>query len=627
MATPEQTASFAHQIVRDFLRKKGYNGALVAFDKDRKAADKVARQRVRAQQLARQNAKEEARTQGREYVEEKFAHGEARLPATDSWYDMSHALDIPDMHRFHVDRSGGRDDPLLEVFVRFLVAVRRGGDEAPAASSPLPGRPGRGDLGQGRRRKRATRPLQPVEEARAAMRALGKPNFMGSPDGLDGLEGLGGGGLSAKQARRAQKQRARDRAAKAAAAKSGVSGRGGFVKASVTDIKKRMDSSVRRQRDAEARAAAAQGAALTPGGRRRKKRGQLSASRSADALDFNEFQQRFAASFTEDGGLGDGPFPKSKESWIPFASRLDMIRRDLTVAKANIQQCAVHEEALARNQPRTTELARAKAKSQYGQKRQLFCCLCEAPFELINLPFSISYKAVLDLRRSRGWKKKPGKGVRDGRAVPACYKRAKEAALSGGSPGRGPQLGPDDDPSDKMAAVPRCYDQVRVCKMCAQWFEDAASYRPTAEEKSARIEDAAAEGHHMSDHMHMHRHGSGGGGSRVNVQVTVAGDGQNYPRKGATVTVHYTGYLNNGHEFDSTRRRGKPFTFKLGAEQVFKGLEEGVAQLSKGETATMEIPPDKAFGKDKGFPGIPETKKTLVYEVELLDFVGRGKHR
>ena len=105
----------------------------------------------------------------------------------------------------------------------------------------------------------------------------------------------------------------------------------------------------------------------------------------------------------------------------------------------------------------------------------------------------------------------------------------------------------------------------------------------------------------------------------MNVQVTVAGDGQNYPRKGATVTVHYTGYLNNGLEFDSTRRRGKPFTFKLGAEQVFKGLEEGIAQLSKGETATMEIPAEKAFGK-KGFPGIMETRNTIIYEVELLDF-------
>ena len=221
------------------------------------------------------------------------------------------------------------------------------------------------------------------------------------------------------------------------------------------------------------------------------------AGRSADALDFNEFQQRFAASFNDEGGLGDGPFPKSKESWIPFASRMDMIRRDLKVAKTNIDQCAVHEEALARNQPRTTELDRAKAKAQYGQKKQLFCALCEQPFELINLPFSISYKAVLDLRKSRGWKKPPGRTVRDGKAVPACYKRAKEQALLHGSPGR-PQLGPDDDPSDKMAAVPRCYDQVRACRMCSQWFEDADGYRPT-EGKQGLLEDEETPTHHMSD--------------------------------------------------------------------------------------------------------------------------------
>ena len=53
-------------------------------------------------------------------------------------------------------------------------------------------------------------------------------------------------------------------------------------------------------------------------------------------------------------------------------------------------------------------------------------------------------------------------------------------------------------------------------------------------------------------------------------------------------------------------------------------LEEGVAQLSKGETATMEIPAEKAFGK-KGFPGIMETRNTIIYEVELLDFVGRHR--
>lgn len=57
-------------------------------------------------------------------------------------------------------------------------------------------------------------------------------------------------------------------------------------------------------------------------------------------------------------------------------------------------------------------------------------------------------------------------------------------------------------------------------------------------------------------------------GGEVRVEIFAAGDGINYPRKGQTVTVHYTGFLPDGSQFDSSRERGKPFKFKLGAEQV-----------------------------------------------------------
>ena len=52
------------------------------------------------------------------------------------------------------------------------------------------------------------------------------------------------------------------------------------------------------------------------------------------------------------------------------------------------------------------------------------------------------------------------------------------------------------------------------------------------------------------------------------MEIFTAGDGINYPREGQTVTVHYTGYLEDGTQFDSSRDRAKPFKFKLGAEQV-----------------------------------------------------------
>ena len=60
--------------------------------------------------------------------------------------------------------------------------------------------------------------------------------------------------------------------------------------------------------------------------------------------------------------------------------------------------------------------------------------------------------------------------------------------------------------------------------------------------------------------------------SNIPCEIIVAGDGFNYPKKGNTVTVHYTGYLADGTKFDSTRERDKPFKFTLGAEQVIGGL-------------------------------------------------------
>jgi FK506-binding protein 1 len=89
----------------------------------------------------------------------------------------------------------------------------------------------------------------------------------------------------------------------------------------------------------------------------------------------------------------------------------------------------------------------------------------------------------------------------------------------------------------------------------------------------------------------------------VIVEIFAAGDGINYPRKGNTVTVHYTGYLADGTRFDSSRDRNKPFKFKLGMEQVIPGLDLGVAQLSIGERAKMTIPPHLAYG-ERGFPGL-----------------------
>ena len=59
----------------------------------------------------------------------------------------------------------------------------------------------------------------------------------------------------------------------------------------------------------------------------------------------------------------------------------------------------------------------------------------------------------------------------------------------------------------------------------------------------------------------------------VRVEIFAAGDGINYPRPGNLVTVHYTGFLADGSRFDSSRDKGKPLKFKLGADQVIPGAQ------------------------------------------------------
>ncbi|XP_028283000.1 12 kDa FK506-binding protein-like [Parambassis ranga] len=103
----------------------------------------------------------------------------------------------------------------------------------------------------------------------------------------------------------------------------------------------------------------------------------------------------------------------------------------------------------------------------------------------------------------------------------------------------------------------------------------------------------------------------------VDVETIRPGDGHSYPQKGQTVTVHYVGTLTNGTKFDSSRDRGTPFKFKLGAGQVIRGWDEGVAQMSIGQVARLTCSPDYAYGS-KGYPPIIPANSTLIFEVELL---------
>lgn len=104
----------------------------------------------------------------------------------------------------------------------------------------------------------------------------------------------------------------------------------------------------------------------------------------------------------------------------------------------------------------------------------------------------------------------------------------------------------------------------------------------------------------------------------VDVEVIKPGDGQRFPQAGQTVVVHYTGTLTNGKKFDSSKDRGRPFKFKLGAGDVIRGWDEGVAQMSIGQVAKLTCSPDYAYGA-KGVGGVIPPNATLVFEVELLN--------
>ncbi len=83
------------------------------------------------------------------------------------------------------------------------------------------------------------------------------------------------------------------------------------------------------------------------------------------------------------------------------------------------------------------------------------------------------------------------------------------------------------------------------------------------------------------------------------------------------VAVHYTGWLENGTQFDSSHDRGKPMVFVLGAGRVIPGWDQGIDGMKVGGKRKLIIPSSLAYGK-QGVPGVIAPGATLIFEVELV---------
>ena len=105
--------------------------------------------------------------------------------------------------------------------------------------------------------------------------------------------------------------------------------------------------------------------------------------------------------------------------------------------------------------------------------------------------------------------------------------------------------------------------------------------------------------------------------SGLQYQDLVVGEGV-AAAAGDTVSVHYTGWLEDGTQFDSSVDSGTPYEFVLGVGGVIPGWDEGVAGMQVGGTRKLIIPPDLAYGAG-GSGGVIPPNATLVFEVQLLE--------
>lgn len=103
----------------------------------------------------------------------------------------------------------------------------------------------------------------------------------------------------------------------------------------------------------------------------------------------------------------------------------------------------------------------------------------------------------------------------------------------------------------------------------------------------------------------------------LEIEIIKEGSGPK-SKTGDTLSVHYTGTLQNGTKFDSSLDRGTPFEFTLGQNRVIQGWERGMLGMQVGEKRKLAIPSELAYGSASPSPLIP-ANSVLIFEIELLE--------
>lgn len=351
-------------------------------------------------------------------------------PSIESWYEVSSRLDLPDLIRQNNGPDGRKHLTLLEVLLERLLETTRREQLAyrvPTVTSTIR-QPARSGGGGGKGRRRQT----PEERAEAHATALAASMSAASMKSAPVSSQPPSQQLTQHRARRGRQAQAGVGAANNTHTGGGTGNAG----------------------ERETR--------LT---KPRGKPAQKLQSRAVVVTALTSGASGGSGSGKGGGGLfGDeedlGP---SKEAWMPMEVRMRMLRDELATGRARAEVQQREERRLAKKSGGPTQLELEKTKEKYLCMREQKCGLCGLTFLRVNLPMTVSHKAVVDLRSSWAAARKAIGGD------PTLDAVGGEAALA----------------LDTFSRPPLCYDGVPICVFCAQFFDGPSAqqaYRPVEDE-------------------------------------------------------------------------------------------------------------------------------------------------